>query len=192
MPNREGSFVKPVSNIENKQSESERVEINKEPKEIERKFLIKKLPEGINPESAEAIVQGYLAIDVNGTEVRLRQKGNKYFQTVKTAGQAIRNEWETEITKEQFEVFWPATIDRRLEKTRYEISYEGIIVELDIYGGNLKGLITAEIEFDSEGAAKEFIAPDWLKEEVTEDDRFRNKNLINLSPDQLKAILENN
>lgn len=189
MPNREGSFVKPVSNIENKQSESERVEINKEPKEIERKFLIKKLPEGINPESAEAIVQGYLAIDVNGTEVRLRQKGNKYFQTVKTAGQAIRNEWETEITKEQFEVFWPATDGRRIEKKRFKMPYNDLIIEVDVFGGALSGLMVAEVEFTSEQLASEFFAPDWFGLEVTEDSRFKNKNLMRLSSDNLQEIL---
>jgi hypothetical protein len=44
------------------------------PKEIERKFLVDKLPENLDKYSHKEIIQGYVAITEEGTEVRLRKK----------------------------------------------------------------------------------------------------------------------
>ena len=57
--------------------------------EIERKFLVETLPDNCDRESYEHIVQGYLAITDDGTEVRLRRKGDQYFQTVKGPGDMV-------------------------------------------------------------------------------------------------------
>jgi len=151
---------------------------NKEiPKEIERKFLVKSLPENLEQYPHTDIVQGYLVITEDGTEVRLRQKGNKYFQTVKSGSGETRFESEIEITKEQFDLLWEATKGKRVEKTRYEIPYKSGTIELDVYHGDLDGLLLAEIEFSSEEESNKFTAPKWLSEEVTDDKRYKNKNL---------------
>lgn len=167
----------------------EKQEANLEPQEIERKFLVRELPEGLLPEQGEEISQGYLAIGADGTEVRLRKRGDKYYQTVKTAGDAIRNEWEIELAKEQFDPLWQATAGKRLEKTRYKIPYEDVAIELDIFGGQLTGLEVAEVEFASEEDAAGFIPPGWLGEEVTVDNDFKNKNLIRPDSEKIKGII---
>ena len=74
-------------------------------------------------------------------------------------------------------MLWPLTKGKRIEKTRYEINYMNSIIELDIYIGNLETLITAEVEFTSEEESKKFEPPDWLGEEITLDNRYKNKNL---------------
>jgi adenylate cyclase len=51
------------------------------------------------------------------------------------------------------------------------------VIELDVYGGALEGLLVAEIEFDSEEAAERFEAPDWLDRELTGDERYSNAAL---------------
>jgi len=147
------------------------------PKEIERKFLIASLPPDLDKFPKKEISQGYLAITPDGTEVRLREKGNKYYQTIKTAGGKIRGETEIEITKEQFQSLWPMTEGKRVEKTRYEIPYQNSLIELDVYAGSLKGLLTAEVEFKTEKGSNEFTPPDWFGKEVTEDKRYKNQNL---------------
>lgn len=53
-----------------------------------------------------------------------------------------------------------------IEKTRYELAYDGLTIELDVYK-NLQGLITAEVEFASKRDAKKFVAPVWFGEELT-------------------------
>lgn len=155
----------------------ETAEKEPQPQEIERKFLVEELPENLEEYPHKDIVQGYLAITEDGTEVRLRQKGNQYFQTVKSGGGKTRFESEIEITKEQFDALWQATEGKRVEKTRYEIPHENGTIELDVYHDNLEGLLSAEMEFSNEEDSNNFVPPEWLSKEVTDDKRYKNQNL---------------
>jgi hypothetical protein len=80
---------------------------------------------------------------------------------------------ETELSQDQFNTLWPGTEGRRIEKTRYQIDYEGQKIELNVFRGGLEGLVLAEVEFASREKSEEFKPPDWLGEEVTEDARYR-------------------
>lgn len=148
-----------------------------QPLEIERKFLIRSLPDNLEQYPHKEIIQGYLAIVADGTEVRLRKKGDKYVQTVKGEGDEKRPEAEEEITAKQFNKFWPVTKGKRVEKTRYEIPHENGVIELDIYHGDLDGLITAEMEFDTDEDSKNFNPPSWFDEEVTKNKDYKNQSL---------------
>jgi CYTH domain-containing protein len=143
--------------------------------EIERKFLVTKIPK--NLEKGVAIAQGYLYIGTDGSETRIRRKGEKYFVTKKSGGDLQRQEDESEISEREFSVLWPSTNGRTVEKTRYEIPYEGKIIELDIYGGGLLGLVTAEVEFDSVEEGRSFTPPEFLGKEVTTDKSYKNQQL---------------
>ncbi|MEQ9618811.1 MAG: CYTH domain-containing protein [Deltaproteobacteria bacterium] len=145
-------------------------------REIERKFLVVKPPPELNKYPNHRIEQGYIAV-TDDLEVRLRKKGDQYYQTVKSDGGLVRREVEIELSRDQFEALWPMTEGKRIEKTRYEIEYEGFLIELDIYSGNLHGLKVAEVEFKTEDQSKTFIPPDWLGAEVTDDKRYKNKYL---------------
>ena len=154
-------------------------EMSSQPQEIERKFLANlSLLEG-SPDDYEytAIRQGYLVIGDDGSEARLRDKAGKYTLTVKTKGDLVRGEWETEVDESQFEILWPATEGKRVEKTRFKIPYGEHVIELDIYEGQLDGLVTAEIEFESMQAAQQFVPPEWLSKDVTQESSFKNQNL---------------
>ncbi|HEX9975464.1 MAG TPA: CYTH domain-containing protein [bacterium] len=145
--------------------------------EIERKFLVKKLPGDLHQYPSIEILQGYLAIRSDGTEVRLRKKGSRYFQTVKSGSGLLRCEAEIELSKDQFEKLWLMTEGKRIEKIRYEITYSGATIELDVFIGMLQGLVVAEVEFISIEQANEFVLPSWFGIEVTEDERYKNRNL---------------
>jgi adenylate cyclase len=147
-------------------------------KEIERKFLVKQLPDNLHQYPSTQITQGYLAITEDGTEVRLRKKGDRYFQTVKSGFGLQRGEAEIEISEDQFEKLWWMTEGKRIEKVRFEIDHSGMKIELDIYSGFLNGLIVAEVEFPSIEQAKSFVPPSWISREVTEDERYKNRNLV--------------
>ena len=108
----------------------------------------------------ERIEQGYLAIDRDGTEVRIRRRGGRHLLTVKSgdAG-AVRVEEEFEIEAAASRL-WPLTAGRRLEKDRHLIELPGRLpAELDVYGGELAGLRVVEVEFDSTDQADCFAAP---------------------------------
>ena len=143
--------------------------------EVERKFLVPDTPDLDETESDE-IEQGYLAIGADG-EVRLRRKGEKLVLTAKRGAGISRDEAEVELDPEVFERLWPLTEGRRLHKRRHVIPHGDRIVELDVYEGDLEGLVVAEIEFDSEDDAGRFEPPDWIGEEVTGDARYLNETL---------------
>lgn len=145
--------------------------------EIERKFLVKALPENLDTLSFEKIMQGYLAIDNDELEVRFRKKGDKYFQTIKQGNGLNREEIEIQLTKEQFVNFWPLTEGRRIIKRRYEIPYQEYTVELDIYEDRFNGMVACEVEFGSEVEAYSFEPPDWFGSEVTEEYSLQNNRL---------------
>lgn len=152
------------------------------PEEIERKFFVSILPNDLESFKHVDISQGYLAIDeATSTEVRIRKKGDKYYQTVKIGTGKRRKEVEVAITQEIYEELWPLTEGKRIEKTRYEIPHgegdEKLTIELDVYHGKLEGLYTAEVEFKSEDMSTTFTAPNWFGQEVTEDQRFKNQSL---------------
>lgn len=144
--------------------------------EVERKWLVTELPD-LSGLRGKDVIQGYIAVTSDGTEVRVRQKAGKYFQTIKSDGGLVRSEIEIELTKPQFEILWQATAGRRLEKTRYEIGLDGAKIELDVYKGALTGLIVAEVEFPTVRHSENFVQPAWFGQEVTEDKRYKNKNL---------------
>lgn len=62
-----------------------------------------------------------------------------------------------------------------LEKYRHRIEAGPHVWEIDEFLGANAGLIVAEIELPTESA--DFERPDWLGEEVTEDERYYNFNL---------------
>jgi adenylate cyclase len=144
--------------------------------EVERKWLVGDPPE-LSAYQGKQVIQGYIALSADGTEVRLRQTDGQFFQTVKTEGGLVRGEIEVELLKEQFETLWPATAGRRLEKTRYRVPCAGKQVEIDVYQGSLTGLIVAEVEFSSAEESVQFAPPPWFGPEVTENEHYKNIHL---------------
>jgi adenylate cyclase len=143
--------------------------------EVERKFLVPEPPE-LDGTVSDEIEQGYLAIG-DEEEVRLRRKGDRLLLTAKRGSGLARDEAELELDREAFERLWPLTEGRRLHKRRHVIPFDGREIELDVYAGDLEGLVVAEIEFPSEEEAKGFDPPAWLGEDVTGDSRYLNETL---------------
>jgi len=54
---------------------------------------------------------------------------------------------------------------------------DGLTAEVDVYDGDLAGLVVAEIEFDSPEQGDAFEPPGWLGREVTDDSRYGNRTL---------------
>ncbi|HUA05733.1 MAG TPA: CYTH domain-containing protein [Solirubrobacteraceae bacterium] len=145
--------------------------------EIERKFLVDRLPDRLDDNPSAEIEQGYLAI-TDEVEVRVRRYGDQAFLTVKSGGDEMRVEEEIEIDPRRFDALWPLTDNRRIEKRRYRIPAGTLTIELDVYHGRLSGLLVAEVEFDSPEAAAGFAPPGWFGREVTDDSRYKNKRLV--------------
>jgi 8-oxo-dGTP diphosphatase len=144
-------------------------------REIERKFRVQRLPDGLDTTQRRAIAQGYLT--TGHVEVRLRRADDETFLTIKSGDGLVRAEEEMPIEPDRFERLWALTEGRRIEKVRHLISHGGRTIELDVFGGANAGLAIAEVEFPSEAAARAWDAPDWLGDDVTDDPAFRNASL---------------
>lgn len=145
------------------------------PTEIERRWLVPELPP--LADAGVRIVQGYLAVDADGTEVRLRSKEGRCTLTTKQGEGLERRELECEVPRSVFDAHWPAAERRSLTKLRHTLQHGGHTIELDRYEGRLAPLAIAEVEFADAAAAKAFEPPAWFGAEVTHDVRYRNRSL---------------
>lgn len=144
--------------------------------EIERKFLLDTPPTVIEQRAPARIRQGYLAIS-GDTEVRVRSRGDERVLTVKRGQGLVRREVSVPLTVGQFEDLWPLTVGRRVSKRRWVIPHGAVDLEIDVFDDDLDGLVMVEVEFASERASAEFVAPEWFGREVTDDSRYRNATL---------------
>jgi len=143
--------------------------------EVERKFLVPDPPD-LDGTEWDEIEQGYLALGADG-EVRLRRKADHRLLTAKRGSGLSREEAEVELDGDDFDDLWPLTVARRLRKRRHLIPHGELEIELDVYEGDLEGLVVAETEFASEEEARAFEPPGWIGEEVTGDERYLNETL---------------
>lgn len=147
--------------------------------EIERKFSVKCTNFLANIKESYKITQGYLNSDKNRT-VRVRIKGTKGFITIKGLGSdsgMSRFEWEKEISLKEAESLLLLCEDFIIDKVRYIVPFDDVVFEVDVFEGTNKGLIIAEVELTSE--TQMFNKPDWLGDELTQDERFYNAYLSN-------------
>ena len=121
---------------------------------------------------------GFDVCEVGPNAVRLRRMGGDFSLTVKSSGTMIRAESEISISEDQFDDLWAATEGRRILKDRYFIPYGYLKIEVDVFKGKLKGLVIAEVEFESVAAALVFQKLEWMDIEVTENLQFNNRNLL--------------
>ena len=143
--------------------------------EIERKFLVKEKPFSIAKRSLK-INQGYI-INEKSKVIRVREKGDDYFLTIKGNNIGIsRLEYDFPISKEDAkELIFHFCKTTLIEKTRHYVEHKGHTWEVDEFHGTNDGLIVAEIELESED--EKFEIPNWIGQEVTQDERYYNMNL---------------
>lgn len=144
--------------------------------EIEKKFLIKELPNNLDSFEYKIIEQGYLSTE---PVVRVRRSNNKYYLTYKGSGMLAREEYNLPLTEESYNHLVKKADGNIIGKKRYLIPIEGteLTIELDVFNPPFAPLIMAEVEFPSVDAANAFVKPDWFGEEVTNDRKYHNSNM---------------
>ena len=154
-------------------------DVRRNNREIERKFLVREIPEQLKQRRHYQIAQGYLASEPGGRHVRLRKKGKTASLTFKVGRGAHREEREIKLSPKQFAALWPATAGRRLRKVRYDIPWRNLLIEIDVYRGKHSGLVVAEVEFPDLVTCREFKPPRWFGREVTGQKPYSNVRLAN-------------
>jgi len=144
--------------------------------EIERKFLVKGDFKSFVKQSYR-ITQGYLS-SVPERTVRVRVKGERGFITIKGESNSTgvsRYEFEKEISLNEAKELLRICEDGVIDKTRYIIPSGNHNYEVDVFYGDNKGLVIAEIELNSED--EKYNKPEWLGDEVTGQEKYYNAML---------------
>lgn len=143
--------------------------------EIERKFLTKHIPFDITEYPCKQISQAYISFSPT---IRIRQSDDAYILTVKGKGHLAREEFELPLTKDDYDRLSLKTEGTPVIKKRYLVPVDGgLTAEVDIYEGELTGLMTTEVEFPSLEEAERFVAPDWFGKDVSEEKAYKNTSL---------------
>ena len=144
--------------------------------EIERKFLIEKLPENLDSYPYHLIEQAYLNTD---PVIRIRREDDEYYLTYKGRGFLAREEYNLPLNRLSYEHLLPKADGNIICKKRYLIPVENstLTIELDIFDKPFAPLILAEVEFSSIEEAESFTPPAWFKEDVTNDKHYSNSYL---------------
>lgn len=156
--------------------------------EIEKTFLIKKIPSNLSSYPSHQIKQGY--ISSSQPPLRIRQKDGNFELTkkipLKEGDWSSVNEINIPLTEAEFNKLWPL-IEKSVEKTRYNIPLENnLIAELDVFKGNLEGVSFVEVEFISEEQMAAFQKPDWFGEDITQEDFSANNFLAGKNFSEVK------
>jgi adenylate cyclase len=147
------------------------------PVEIERKFLVINDSWKQQVESESSLKQGYLSAEKT-LSIRVRIAKGRAQLTIKGATSGIsRSEYEYEIPQQDAQEMMDNLVSGSvIDKTRYKVRSGDHLWDLDLFHGDNQGLIMAEVELASETEA--FQMPDWAGEEVSDDPRYYNANLI--------------
>ena len=147
--------------------------------EIERKFLVKAYDYRKEAHRKTKIIQGYLTKDPKRT-VRVRIREDQGFLTIKGMSSEdglSRFEWEKEIPLNEAQELITLCLPTVIEKTRYEVTYKGVLFEVDEFEGAHSGLVLVEVELNS--TKDIFEIPKWVDKEVTGDKKYYNSYLSN-------------
>jgi CYTH domain-containing protein len=147
--------------------------------EIERKYLLRRLPPETVGAQSMVIDQGYIPGTTLVERVRRVEAadGVRHDRTVKSGTGLVRTELVEPCTPEAFTVLWPLTEGKRIRKRRYRLMDTGHVWEIDEFLD--RRLVLAEIELAS--ARDEVAIPGWLAKcvvrEVTDDPEYLNYRL---------------
>ncbi len=145
--------------------------------EIERKFLVLNDDWRGIVESDMQIIQAYLASN-EFSSTRIRIQDDKANINIKSATLGItRTEFEYAIPVDDAQLMIDnLCIKPVIEKTRYIVKHMQHRWEIDVFSGDNRGLIVAEIELSSPDET--FEKPSWIGEEVSNDARYYNVCLV--------------
>lgn len=157
--------------------------------ERERRFLLDQFPKNVNVMRIRRIADRY----IDGTTLRLRKMSEEngptaYKITQKITARDIGGQQglivTMYLTEAEFRVFeqLPAHM---LSKTRHSVPPFGI----DVFHGELEGLILVEAEFDSATAADALTIPSYILREVSDEERFTGGHLVRTSRPEITATL---
>jgi CYTH domain-containing protein len=166
--------------------------------ERERRYLLQDLPEGLRRADHHLqITDNY----ITGTRLRLRKvrdpRTNKWVVkfTQKVAPNPedlsrtiITNTYLNAIEAETLSVFEA----NEIRKNRYPFEFEGRRFSVDMFLGDLFGLVLAEVSFETDEEMESFLKPPFAIAEVTNNEIFSGGRLSELTFEDIRKEVEQN
>ena len=159
--------------------------------EFEKTYLCPEIPTQYISGEPTRMIDVYIPELSEHPKLRLRQKGERYEITKKTPVDNDPSQQLEEtigLTKDEFDALMVAST-RKIEKLRVPLAYEGFEGELDVFGGEHKGLVLVDFEFAGTDDKDRFTQPDFTSADVTLEDAIAGGILSGLSHDDLFATL---
>ncbi len=140
--------------------------------EIELTFLAKKLPNEIKNIVPEYMEDFYIPENSKFPVLRLRNKNKKYEITKKTPVRPGDYSEHTEhtilLTETEFLSLTKAS-NRKVSKKRFKTKINGYTADVDVFVGDLKGLVLIDFEFINNKEKENFILPSCCLVDVTQE-----------------------
>ena len=143
--------------------------------ELERTFLIKDIPAGLEKCRSIEIVDIYIPKSAEHPILRIRKRGDVFEITKKypVSGRDSSEQEEHTISLAADEFESLAQVEgKRFRKLRYFYPFGGRVAEVDSYQDELAGLIVVDFEFDSPEEKNNFGMPNFCLADVTQDEEI--------------------
>ncbi len=141
--------------------------------EFELTYLVKNLPEdfGRSHETRE-ILDVYIPESSEHALLRLRKRGDVLEMTKKVLASGPDSSHQIEYTipllQEEFDALVKVE-GKKVQKIRHYYIENGIMYEIDVFQGELNGLVLVDVEFKSHKEKSTFVPPVWFGADVTQE-----------------------
>lgn len=145
-------------------------------REIERKFLVASDGWRATADRGVRLVQAYVMLaEGRSLRTRIYDDGRARLTLKLGDGGLVRDEFEYGVPLADAREMIRRRLGNVIEKVRYRVSFAGFVWEVDVFEGDLAGLLIAEVEMAS--PADSPLLPDWLGREITDAPEFGNRSL---------------
>lgn len=142
--------------------------------EIEKEltFLLRTLPSDIDSWEHEFLADTYIPESSDNPQIRLRQRGDKYYITKKYPlnpnDLSTMVEETIHLSKQEYSYLCTMVKGKRLAKTRYFKKVNDCTIEIDQYLENLNPLLVLDIEWKSTPPNRTLINKFDISREITQ------------------------
>ncbi len=141
--------------------------------ELELTYLAKWIPEGLKSFPTKEVMDLYIPKTSSHPKLRVRMNDDHLEMTkkvpLKEGDVSQQREYTIPLSEAEFKAL--STLDgKQIHKIRYLYPCQGRTAEIDVFLGDLAGLVLVDVEFDSLKAKKHFKMPDFCLSEVTQED----------------------
>jgi CYTH domain-containing protein len=161
--------------------------------ELELTYLAKELPPDLASKPSKLLVDVYYPAEDPHPLLRIRQKGDSYEVTKKVMASGADSSHMLEhtiiLSPEEF-VALTAAPGKRVAKRRYDFDYQGRKAEIDVFEGDLSGLVVVDFEFTDRDDQLAFEMPDFCLADVTQEAFVAGGKLAGKSYADIQADLD--